>query len=65
MEQVLKPQDSIKLLGINVLKTLEWNNNVDKVAKRAGQHLGIFLKAKGLLNADGLATLHKTRVICY
>ena len=35
---------------------------VDKVAKCAGQHLGILCKAKRLLNAEGLATLYKTRV---
>ena len=52
----------IKLLGINVSKTLEWNTHVDTVAKRAGQHLGILLKAKRLLNTEGLATLYKTRV---
>ena len=62
LDEVLKTQDSIKLLGINVSKTFEWNTHVTKVAKRAGQHLGILHKAKRLLNADGLATLYKTRV---
>ena len=60
--ETLKEEDSIKLLGVHITKTLDWNFHVNKIAKRAGQHLGIVRKANKLLPSDVLATLYKTRV---
>ena len=60
--ETLKEEDSIKLLGVHITKTLDWNFHVNKIAKRAGQHLGIVRKANKLLPCDVLATLYKTRV---
>ena len=60
--EALRSENSIKLLGVHITKTLDWGTHVDKVAKRAGQHLGILHKAKGLLRVYGMATLYKTRV---
>src|SRR6266566_658516 len=58
----LKEENCIKLLGIHITNTLDWGYHVDKVAKRAGQHLGILRKAKKMLPSSALATLNKTRV---
>jgi len=60
--ETLKQENSIKLLGVHITNTLDWGYHVDKVAKRAGQHLGILRKAKKLLPSTALATLYKTRV---
>ena len=58
----LKEEHCIKLLGVYITNTLDWSYHVDKVAKHAGQHLGILCKAKKLLPSTALATLYKTRV---
>ena len=58
----LKEEHCIKLLGVHITNTLDWSYHVDKVAKRAGQQLGILRKAKKLLPSTALATLYKTRV---
>ena len=62
LSECLKEEDSIKLLGVHITNTLDWGFHVDKIAKRAGQHLGIIRKAKKMLPAAALATLYKTRV---
>ena len=62
LNEHLKPCESIKLLGVHITKSLEWGLHVDKVAKRAGQHLGIIRKTKRLLSPAGLASLFKARV---
>lgn len=56
MGENLQPQDNIKLLGITINKVLNCNAHVGKIAKCAGQQLGIIWKAKALLDASGLAT---------
>ena len=39
LDETLKSEDCIKLLGVNITKTLDWSIHVDKLAKRAGFHL--------------------------
>ncbi len=53
---------NIKLLGINITSTLDWNSHVNKVAKHAGQRLGILRKAKKMLPNAALSTLYKTKI---
>lgn len=60
--ETLKEDDCIKLLGVHITNSLDWNYHVDKVAKRAGQSLGILRKARKLLPLTALGTLYKTRV---
>jgi len=60
--EVLNEVNSIKLLGININKTLNWGGHVDKIAKRAGQMLGILRKSRKLLPISVLGTLYKCRV---
>jgi hypothetical protein len=62
LSQTLVPEDSIKLLGVNISKTMDWTTHISKVAKRAGQSLGIIRKAKSLLQPAGFATLYKIKV---
>ena len=60
--EILNPADSIKLVGINISKNLDWSAHVESIAKTAGRSLGVFCKANKLLDSDGLATLYKTKV---
>ena len=58
----LNQADSIKLVGVNISKNLNWNTHVESIAKIAGHSLGVLRKAKKLNDADGMATLYKTKV---
>jgi hypothetical protein len=62
LDEDLHPANSIKLLGININDKLNWGEHVDKLAKRAGQRLGILRKARHILPTSALATSYKTRV---
>ena len=37
---------NIKLLGINITSSLDWNYHINHLAKRAGQRLGILRQEK-------------------
>jgi hypothetical protein len=62
LNETLVPEDTIKLLGVHISKTMDWTLHVADIAKRAGQCLGMIRKAKHLLNPEGLSTLYKTKV---
>lgn len=59
---VLEETDSIKLVGICISDKLNWGKHVDKLAKHAGQRVGIIRKAKYLLPNSALASLYKSKV---
>ncbi len=58
----LKIDDSVKLLGVNITKTLDWNYHVNKFATNSGRLLGILRKAKQLLPSIAHAKLFKTKI---
>ena len=62
LDETLREVNIIKLVGIIITDKLNWGDHVDKLAKRAGQHLGIIRKAKHILPPTALASLYKTKV---
>jgi len=60
--ETLAEESHIKLLGVHITKTLDWTFHVDKIAKNAGQRLGILRKAKTVLPSSVLSTLYKTKM---
>ena len=54
--------ENIKLLGINITSSLDWNYHINHLAKHAGQRLGILRKARKILPPASISTLYKTKV---
>ena len=60
--ETLSPINSIKLVGINISSKMDWKDHINKVAKRAGQMLGIMRKSRKLLPVSALSIIYKCRV---
>jgi len=60
--ETLTPVDSIKLVGVNISSKMDWSDHINKVAKRAGQTLGIMRKTRKILPPSALSTIYKCRV---
>lgn len=58
--ETLNLAETIKLIGINISKNLDWSTHVESIT--AGHSLGNLHKANKPLDADELAILYKTKV---
>ena len=55
-------QASVNILGVEVDSDLRFDRHLEKVAHKASQKVTLLRRMKGLLDAEGLATLYKAQV---
>ena len=58
--QILKPKDTTKYLGVYIDKWLSWDRHIEHINSKLSRGIGILRKRRSYLQQDSLRSIHNS-----
>ncbi len=59
---VLKEEEVVTILGVDISKDLNWHNHIRNISKRVAQRISVLRKTRNYLSAEHIVHLYKAQV---